>query len=338
MIDSIDLRRLHVLRLVHRYGTVTAAAEALRLTPSAVSHQIRQLARETGTPLLEPDGRRVRLTQAGHTLVAHADLLHAGWERARADLAAQGAGTTGVLRLCGFPTAVAGLLAPAAQRLSDTAPRLSVEITEVEVAEGFDLVLAGDVDIAIVVPTPDGPPLDDAKYDQQPLLEDPLDLLVPAAHPLADRTGVTLNDAAEQPWIVPAPGIDFHSLVLAACAAAGFTPKITHHVKDGVAISALVSRGLGLAIVPRLAPLPAHHGVVRIPLPGKPPPTRQLLTCTRRGSQDHPAIARGLAALRDVSRDLPPSLVPTRTAYDEDHELQSAPHRHGRISDPPSTT
>ncbi|MFB9837268.1 LysR family transcriptional regulator, partial [Actinoallomurus acaciae] len=83
MIESVDLRRLQVLRLVHRHGTVTAAADVLHLTPSAVSHQLRQLARETGVALLEPDGRRVRLTPAGRALVAHADALHAGWERAR---------------------------------------------------------------------------------------------------------------------------------------------------------------------------------------------------------------------------------------------------------------
>ena len=333
MIESIDLRRLHVLRLVHRYGTVTAAADVLHLTPSAVSHQIRQLSREIGTSLLEPSGRRVRLTPAGHTLVAHADALHAGWEQARADLAALGDGSAGLLRLCGFPTAVAGLLAPTADRLKTTCPRLTVHIAEVETAEGFDLVLSGETDIAVVVPTPETPPLDDAKFDQQPLLEEPLDLLVPADHPLAHREAVALSDAARDPWILPDPDIDFCQRALVACATAGFTPKIAHRVKDCVSVSALVAHGLGLALIPRLAPLPSHHGVVRLPLPDKPTPTRHILTCVRRGSDRQPVIARGLETLRGVSQELPPPLLPPAGALGDDHESRLFPHRHGQVTD-----
>ena len=86
MVEPIDLRRLQLLRLVHEHGTVTAAAGRVHLTPSAASHQLRQLSRDLGVPLLEPTGRNVRLTQADEKLVAHADALHARWEQARADL------------------------------------------------------------------------------------------------------------------------------------------------------------------------------------------------------------------------------------------------------------
>lgn len=302
MIESVDLRRLHVLRLVQRHCTVTAAAEALHLTPSAVSHQIRQLSRETGMRLLEPHGRGVRLTSAGQTLVAHADALHAGWEEARADLAAHTDGSAGRLRLCGFPTAIAELLAPAAEHLEGAWPRLTVQIVEVETAEGFDLVVSGDADIAVVVPTPETPPLGDQKFDQQPLLREPLDLLVPAGHRIARRKTVALIDAAREPWILPAPGIDFCQLAVVACATAGFTPEIVHRVKTWVSVSALVARGRGIALIPRLAPLPSHHDVVRIPLRDNPAPMRRIVTCVRRGSARQPLIARGLQALRHISQ------------------------------------
>lgn len=331
MIDSIDLRRLHVLRLVHRYGTVTGAAAVLHLTPSAVSHQIRQLSREVGVPLLEPQGRRVRLTPAGHTLVAHADALHAGWERAQADLAAHAAGGAGLLRLCGFPTAVSEMLAPATQRLKISCPGLTVSVAEVETTEGFDLVLSGEADIAVVVPNTETPSLTDAKFDQQPLLDEPLDLLVPADHPLALRTTVGLVDAAHEPWIIPAPrSSDFHQVALVACTTAGFTPEIAHHAKDFFAVAALVGRGLGVALIPRLAPLPSHHTVTRVPLPGDPPPSRRTLTCVRRGSDQQPVIARGLETLRAVAQELPPPLVPPAESLGEHHEREVFAHRHGR--------
>src|ERR1700754_5121412 len=108
----IDLRRLHVLRVVHQLGTVTAAARALHLTPSAVSQQLRQLARELDVPLLEPDGRRVRLPPAAHTLLRHADELAARREPARAGPRAAAAPAVPPLRRAGFPSSLPVLGVP----------------------------------------------------------------------------------------------------------------------------------------------------------------------------------------------------------------------------------
>ncbi|MGH3366328.1 MAG: LysR family transcriptional regulator [Nocardioidaceae bacterium] len=302
MVEPVDLRRLQVLRLVHERGTVTSAAELLHLTPSAVSHQIRQLSRELGVPLLERTGRRVRLTPAAQRLIGHADALHARWEQAHAELADPLDARGGLLRMCGFPTAVAGLLAPAADYLRTECPRLSVHVSEAETEQGFGLLLAGDVDIAVVLPTMAAPPLTNTKFSQQPLMEEPLDLLVPEDHPLATRAEVQLIDVARDPWVLAAAGsCDFYELVQAACATAGFTPEVAHHAKDAVAVSALVASGLGVALAPRLAAVHLQKGAVRIPLRGHPRPTRRLLACVRPGSEDHPSIERGLDALRTVA-------------------------------------
>ena len=154
----IDLRRLHVLRAVDHYGTVTAAARALHFTPSAASQQIRQLGRELGVALLEPDGRRVRLTPAAHRLLAHADDIQARWERAERDVRADGDEPAGLLRLISFTTAVTTLLAPAAAALSARHPRLTTRISEVETGACFDLLFDGHADLAVVETTPDEPP------------------------------------------------------------------------------------------------------------------------------------------------------------------------------------
>lgn len=150
----IDLRRLHMLRLVHQYGTVTSAADALHLTPSAVSHQLRELARELKVPLLEPQGRKVRLTPAAHLLVEHADGLLAKWEETLADLESHRAGAAGPLRMCGFTTAVGGLVAPAAGALLRDDPDLAVEIRECDTDVAMGLLAAGETDIAVIEPTP----------------------------------------------------------------------------------------------------------------------------------------------------------------------------------------
>lgn len=331
MIEAVDLRRLQSLRMVHEHGTVTAAAAALHLTPSAVSHQLRQLAQEVGVALLEPDGRRVRLTAAGQRLVRHADDLLANWERVAADLESLAKGEVGLLRLCGFTTAVAGLLAPVADVLADTAPGLHVYITEVEDgSDGFDMLLAGTVDIALVTPVDEGPPLDDARYDQQPLLTEPVDLLVPVDHPLAGRQFVSLREAADDQWILAAPDSwDCRQLAVAACTAAGFSPRLAHEAHSPLAVAALVARGLGIAAVPRLTPVPADLPVSRVTLAGDPPPQRQILTCVRRGSDTHPAIARGLDTLRSVAMDLSATLSHTADPGTVAHDLDQG---HLRVS------
>ena len=134
----IDLRRLRVLRAVAHYGTITAAAKALHFTTSAASQQIRQLGRDLDVVLLEPQGRRVRLTPTARSLLAHADAIEARWEQAEIDLRTGGDEPAGTLRLCGIPTAVATLLAPIVRPLRDRYPRLTVRIQEAEQEKDVD--------------------------------------------------------------------------------------------------------------------------------------------------------------------------------------------------------
>ena len=290
--------RLQTLRVLYEKGTVTAAAQALHLTPSTVSQQLRLLSRELDLALLEPHGRRVRLTPAAHALLGHADELYAAWERARADLAAHHEGIAGGLKYCGVSSAIAGLVAPAAARLRDDWPQITVTISEEESEDCSSLLLAGQADIAVLIPTSGGPPPSDPRFGQQPLLDEPQDLLVPAAHPLAQRRGAELAEAADEAWIAAPGRPDQYQLLQVACAAAGFTPRVTQQAKEWFAVSALVAAGFGVCLIPRLVPLPPDHAVVRVPLRGDNIPSRRIITCTRRGSDRQPAIARGLDALR----------------------------------------
>jgi len=295
----IDLRRLHVLRAVAHYGTVTAAARALHFTPSAASQQIRQLARDLGVDLLEPQGRGVRLTPAAESLLTHADAIEARWQQAELDLRADQRDLAGPLRVSGLTVAVAVLLAPMAARLRERHPRLSVRVQETGVTESFDLLFEGESDLAVVEATPHNPPLSDARFDQQPLLDDPFDLVVPADHPLAGRERADLSDAAHETWIAPVPDSPCRTHVLSACGEAGFSPDIVHHALDWNVAAHLVANRLGVALIPRLAQLTPHLRVARVPCTGNP--YRRLLTCTRRGAQDRPAVAAALRELRELA-------------------------------------
>lgn len=294
--------RLHVLRVLASRGTVTAAAEALNYTPSAVSHQLRGLARDLGVTLLEQDGRGVRLTESARILVEHADELYARWEEIRGELGAADAEHIGSLRLCGFSTAAAALLPYAAAQVRAAYPHCTVRIIEADPEDCFDLLIAHQADVAVVVATASLPPSIDPRFERRPLLDDPLDLLVPSGHGLAGRASVPLSDAADEPWILDRPGRPHHQLVLTACAAAGFTPAVAHEAVEWDTGAALVSAGLGVALVPRLARLPDGYQIARIPLRGDPTPARHVLTGVRRGSRRQPSIATALEALEDIAQ------------------------------------
>ncbi|WP_028659036.1 LysR substrate-binding domain-containing protein [Nocardioides insulae] len=296
-------RRLQVLRVVAARGTVTAAAESLSYTPSAVSYQLRSLSRELGMPLLEQHGRGVRLTPAARLLVKRSDELYERWEQIRAELASAEPAQVGTLRLCGFSTAASALLPRVAERVTAAHPLASVRIIEADPEECFDLLLADRADLAVVVATSALPSVDDPRFDQRALLDDPLDLLVPEDHPLARRHSALLSEAATEPWIMDRPGRPYHHLVLAACSAAGFTPRIAHEAVEWETGAALVDAGFGVSLVPQLAHLPSGYRIVRVPLRGEPAPARRILTGVRRGARKQPSIATALTALEELAAE-----------------------------------
>lgn len=297
MIDS----RLNVLRMLAAHGTVTATARALHYTPSAVSHQLRGLSEELGVELLVPEGRGVKLTPAARILLAHADELFTRWEEIRGLLGSVAPGDAGELRLCGFSTAAAALLPPVVTALRAQRPELTVRIIEADPAECFELLLADDADLAVIIATGTTPPASDARFDQGFLLDDPLDLLVPDGHALAGRSAVRLAETADEHWIVDRPGRPHRQLVFSSCAEAGFTPVIAHEAAEWDTGAALVAAGFGVCLVPRLARLPAGYGISRVPLRGDPAPVRQLRTVVRSGSAAQPLLARALAVLGETA-------------------------------------
>ncbi len=302
MIDS----RLRILQVVAEHGTVTAAAQALNYTPSAVSYQLKQLAAEVDAKLLVPSGRGIRLTHAARVLLRHTERLQEQWERARAEVAAADTEPTGQITLCGFSTAASRLLPPAAAGLRDAYPQLTVRIIEAEPDRCFDLLLSQEADLALLVVTADSPPMTDRRFDQRPLLDDPLDLVVPQGHPLTGRRRVTLADAAAEPWIVGAPGTTYHQLVLAACMSAGFTPDIAHYADEWDTGTALVAHGFGVILVPRLARLRDDSPVARIPLHGEPAPARRIMSVTRLGAREIPTLTHAVDTITETAARLLP--------------------------------
>lgn len=145
-----DVKKLRILRTLRDRGTVTATADALLMTPSAVSQQLSNLAKQLGVPLLEAQGRRVRLTDAAHLVLRHAEAVFAQLERADAELTGYLRGEAGEVRVAAFATAVPALVVPAVQRLrADPRPGPEIRVCEAEAAQAYELLAAAEVDLAL---------------------------------------------------------------------------------------------------------------------------------------------------------------------------------------------
>ncbi|MBY8883525.1 LysR family transcriptional regulator [Streptomyces sp. PTM05] len=293
----IDPRRLRILRAAADHRTVTAAAAALYLTPSAVSQQLAALEQETGHTLLTRSGKGVRLTAAGEILLAHANTVAAQLERAEAELAAYAGGTAGEVTVAAFATGIAEVLAPAVARLRDDRPGLRVRVRDAEGDESLPMVLDGEADVALAVEYRGAPREDDRRLARVPLYAEPFDAVLPAAHPLAQAPDVALSALAADDWIGPYPGNPCHEVMLLACELAGFQPALTHSSDDFRAVVALAGAGAGVALVPRsaLRGMELKDTVVR-PVTG-PAATRRVFAAVRRGADRHPLIRPVLDAL-----------------------------------------
>ncbi|MGP4010792.1 LysR substrate-binding domain-containing protein [Streptomyces sp. 4N124] len=292
-----DIRKLQILRTLREQGTVTATAEALRMTPSAVSQQMTNLAKQLGVPLLEAQGRRVRLTDAARLVLRHAEVVFEQLERADAELAAYAHGEVGEVRVGAFSTAVPALVVPAVKALRATHPGVGVRVREAEAEQAYELLAAGDVDLALSLAA-QAPSEVDPRFTRVPLLADPLDLALPHDHPLASAEGLRLAELAAEPWIFGGSG-PWSDITRGACEAAGFSPYQGHSAAGWTAILAMVEAGMGVALVPRMVGA-RREGVVMRELAGDRP-VRHVVAAVRKGAEDAPAVGRVLDALRSAA-------------------------------------
>ncbi|HEY9335858.1 MAG TPA: LysR family transcriptional regulator [Kribbella sp.] len=298
----IEVRRLRVLRALADHGTVTAAAEVLHLTPSAVSQQLAALESEVGQELLERRGRRVAITSAGRLLLAHTDTILAEVERAEDAMRLHANGANGEVRVVAFATAITLLVAPALTRLRETSPGLDLVVRDAEGHQGITHLLDGDADLAIAVEHRGSPRPDDRRLARIPLYAEPFVAVLPPAHPAADRDPLELSMLAHDDWVMTAPGNPIRDVVLLACEQAGFQPRIVHQSDDFRAVAALVAAGGGVSLVPRLAVPEPTLALIR-PLPD-PAPTRRVYAAVRNSRANHPLITATLAVLTEVAEKL----------------------------------
>lgn len=287
----LDLRRLRLLRELARRGTITAVAEALSYSPSAVSQQLAALEREAGVRLLEPAGRRVRLTAQADLLVAHTEVLLEEMERAEAELTQSLSETVGTLRVAAFQTAVLALVPGALSQLERQHSSLRVEVTELEPEVALPALIAGEFDLVLGEEYPGLPLPRPRETERHDLLTDELRLITPAGW--SERS---LPALASRPFVMEPVGTTAREWATAACRRAGFEPDARYTTTDLQIHLRLVQSGLAAALLPDLSGAGDRDGVTARRLPGQP--RRQIFTTVRSGAARQRKIQAFTTALK----------------------------------------
>lgn len=287
----MDTRRLDLLLALSRLGSMRAVAEAYHLTTSTVSQQIAALARETGAQLIEPEGRRVRLTAAGRRLADHAVTILAAVDAARLDLDPY-AEPAGTVRVGGFATGIRVSLLANVAVLAEQYPNVHFVISEYEPIEAFAQLSDDDLDLALtydynLAPASPGPVLETVA-----LWSVPWGLGVPAG---AADGPVSVESFADWTWIVNSRNTADEDAVRTLASMAGFSPRIAHQIDSLDLVEELIVAGYGVGLLPM--DRPTGSGVEVLPL-ADASPVLTAYAVTRKGRSTWPPLRVVLERLR----------------------------------------
>jgi len=299
----IDVRRVAVLREVARLGSFNRAAASLRLTPSAVSQQIAALERELGTPVVLRSTRGVTLTDAGRVLVEAGDAIAAELSHAERAIARLGAPDT--LTVATFTSGGQRLLPAALTRFAAERPGVELTVLENEPSDALPLVRSGSADVALVYHFEGPPPVrpgDRSGLTYAPLLDDPMWIVLPATHPLADRESLTIAELGGERWVHGC--LQIVDMLDHYAALAGFEIRTACRGTDYIFAQSLVRAEVGISMIPQVALTTATPGgLATVPL-APPCPCRYIGIVTPR-HRPNPLTDALVRALHDTVAALP---------------------------------
>jgi DNA-binding transcriptional LysR family regulator len=264
-----DVRRLRTLVLVADLGSISAAADVLGYTQSAVSQQLATLEREVGAALVDRSRRPFRLTPDGELLRPHAERLLAGLAEADRAIDELRRRRLERVRVAAFGSALSTFVPPAVRGLRREHPGVVVALMESEPAEALGHLRTRGADLALVHHVLDEPGPDLAGMTASELLTDELCAVLPARHRLARRTAVTLADLADEPLLLPRAGTPagrFRHLVERLFGAQGLHARAAYEADDLQAAQAFAAAGIAVVLMHRLTVTPPRAGLAVRPL------------------------------------------------------------------------
>jgi DNA-binding transcriptional LysR family regulator len=292
----MEMRQLRALVALADERHFTRAAARLHIAQPALSQQIRRLEDEVGLPLVDRTTRRVTLTEPGALLVDRARRALAEIDAARAELADLAGVRSGRVVIGAMQTLGPFDLSRLLGAFHAAHPGVDLTVHE-EVSEALLAMLRADaVDMAFLsLAEHDG----HEGLEVQPLLAEPLVVLLPPDHRLAARERLRIADLRDERFIMFRHGAGLRRIILAAAHDAGFEPQIAFETNNIARARALASRGLGVTIVPESDAGPHGPSVVALSLE-RPQLTRDVTLVWRRGRRQAPAVRAFLELARSA--------------------------------------
>jgi DNA-binding transcriptional LysR family regulator len=273
------------------------AAARLNMTQPPLSRQIQVLERVLDVQLLDRTSRSVRLTAAGRSFLPEAVRILRLAETATHVTRQVAAGRAGVLKL-GFTAASAyDFLPRLVIACRGAMPDVTLSLREMVTKDQVEAILSGQIDAGLI-----RPPVNHPELDAERALAEPLVAALPEDHSLVARTGLTLDDLADEAFIGYAPheASYFHNLLIGLFSGASVQPRIVQQLTQIHSILGLVRAGIGIALVPAAAERLRFEGVAFRPLDLAQPRPAELHLAWRRGC-DVPLLTH----LRRLLHELP---------------------------------
>lgn len=302
MRDVFELRRLRLLHELSLRGTLAAVAEALAYSPSTISQQLAQLEKDAGVPLLVADGRRVRLTEHGELLAAHAARALELEEQVRGRLEVLQPGGAPV-RVAVLQTAAQSILAAALTILHETEPALRMEVAEVPPEEGLFELSARRFDLVIAEQYPGQTREHRSGLDRELIGADPIRVALPPGDPARD-----LAELRDRVWVMEPQGTAARQWAVQQCRAAGFEPDVRFEIADLTAHVRLIAAGHAVGLLPDLVWADRAPATRLMEAPGAP--ARELFTAARRSTASRAGIRLVRSALQRAFSDRAAEVAP----------------------------
>ena len=256
--NDIDLKWLRSFVVVAEEASFTRAASRVHVAQPGVSAQVRKLESELGQQLLDRSGRSVRLTEVGSAVLPFARAALDAVANARMAVdqlvgLVRGQVTVGMVSGCALPV-LAELLAG----FHDRHPGVAIALVEDNSDRLVERLRDGRLDLALIGWAGQTPP----DIDTVVIVDEELVAVAGPGHPLADAGAITIRQLRDLPLVSLPRGTGVRAALDAACAAAGFTPRIVFEASALPMVVELADRGLGLAVVP--ASIPNGPGILRL--------------------------------------------------------------------------
>ncbi len=293
----MDVRKLQLLRELAERGTVGAVADAMKVTPSAVSQQLKSLEKEAGYRLISPAGRGVELTVAGRALAQTATEIAVAIEKAEGRWREFMEQPSGEVRVLTFQTGGEMLLPGLLDRMVEM-PEVELVVSDVignvkdygELTPDHDIVLADAVETSST--------WHERGLQVVPLMVEPLDVAVREDHPLAAKKSLSPKDVVGETWIGVPRGFPYDAVLEQVVAVTGEPVRIAQRISENAIVEALVAAGHGIAILPRFTTREHENGLVTRPLTGIRA-QRDIFALLRPDRFERPSVRLVVQALRD---------------------------------------